>query len=138
MARAARACTTFWYQPRLLPRPIEAGSIIAANCIVMVLAPRRRVTGQVVAQRTECRAPVDAVVTPESVVFAVDHRVDQRLGNRSERNPLEAAHAVVDPHAIDQRAVSIEQIRLRRLPARPHHVEAGHVGDLQPRDHRGD
>ena len=35
--------------------PAEAGSIIAANCIVMVLAPRRRCTRQVVAQRAEPR-----------------------------------------------------------------------------------
>ena len=35
-----------------------------------------------------------------------------------ERNPLETAHAVIDPRAVDQRAVSIEQICLRRLPAR--------------------
>ena len=86
-ARAARACTSFCVPAAAAAASDRSGIDHRRQLHRDRAGAAASLTGQVVAQRTECRAPVDAVVTPEAVVFAVDHRVDQRRAKPRRAEP---------------------------------------------------
>src|SRR3546814_8895540 len=76
-------------------------------------AAHRTASAQIGPQRRKARAPVDAVVLPESTILGFDERRAQRLRNFRQRHlPMQVPATVIG--YLQRPAVTVEHIDLRR------------------------